>query len=200
MAVNPNTVKPGLEGKLKAGDIILHSGDRWLSKRIQFFMKRYRKKLGLPYKDVKIYNHTATVIMVNNVLHVVEALGKGITIRKLSNSYAHIKKHCKFITPRKAYNPMERRYISENGMALAFSPTRYDILNFFHHMIKIEKTKEGVPGKWVGPTGKKAKKVLYCSETSATLAEGIRKGTFPTPWGQNPLDIELNDNYKEVLV
>lgn len=187
-----------MEDKLQAGDIIVYHGNSLLSKSIQKFMKIYRKKLGLPYKNIKIYNHTATIIDVWHKLYVVEALGKGITIRPFSVAYGNKLKDCEFRTPTIPYTDFEKKFISKRGMELTFSPTRYDVFNFFYQIYKVLTTKPNAPGKWLGPKRTDAKGRLYCSETSGYLANLTRSGTCPKWWESNPVDIQLLTTYKIV--
>ena len=41
---------------LKPGDIGLYHGTTFLAKSIQYFMKKYKRMLGLP-NNTKLYNH-----------------------------------------------------------------------------------------------------------------------------------------------
>jgi hypothetical protein len=53
--------------------------------------------------------------------------------------------------------------------------------------------------KWHGPKEDKAEKRLYCSEAVATWANKVRPDTFEEPWTVNPLDIDINKYYKELV-
>jgi hypothetical protein len=179
------------------GDIILVGSNSFLSKGIQFFMKAYNKKLGLPEKK-EYYSHAALVINVWGQLYVAEALADGINVAPLDKTYANTLKHIKVLTPKKAYSNTEKEDISKIASAYALTPTRYDFLNFLYQIDMIKETtkKDGPDAEWDGPTGSKAEHRIYCSELVATCANKVRPDTFKLPAATNPLDIELNRYYK----
>jgi hypothetical protein len=183
---------------LNPGDIILYRSNKKLSigKAIQFFMKRYLKKLGIE-KSV-VYNHSATIINLYDRLFVGEALGKGITISPFDDTYANKLDRIKIITPKKAYSKIEKEKINKVVLSYVLKPTRYDFLNFWYQIKMILNTTKKGDKDWDGPTGKKATKRMYCTEASATWANEIRQNTFKDPWSINPVDIDLNKYYKVV--
>jgi len=193
-------MKEELISKLQPGDIILCRGNSVLSKSIQVFMRLYMKKLGYnkEFIEARLTNHTATVIDIWGSTYVVEAMGKGIEINPFSEAYGHKLDTIKVITPRKKYTAKEKKEISREATELCFNPTRYDIANFFYQIYKVVTTKKNKPGKWKGPKGETSKKRLYCSETSAYLANKIRNGVFEEFWAMNPVDVMLNNKYKEL--
>lgn len=185
--------------EFKPGDIILFRGTRFISKGIQFFMKRYRKKLGLP--KAKVFNHAAMIVEMWGQLFVAEANEKGIEVNPIEKAYGHKMKMIKVIRPKKAYTKEEQKAVSKIATNYALDPTRYDFFNFLHQIKMIAKTKvkDGkIVSRWSGPTGKKAEKRLYCTEAVATWANKVRPGTFDDQWSINPLDIELNKYYKVI--
>jgi len=181
---------------LQPGDIILYNTPKKFSigVAIKFFMRRYAKKLKLVKKEV--YNHSATVIDLYDTIYVGEAIGTGINIRPFELVYGSRLNRIKVLTPKKAYSKAEKNKISKVVVERVLIPTRYDFLNFWYQIRMIMKTTRTGKKEWVGPTGKKASKRLYCTEASATWANLVRPGTFDKPWTVNPLDIDINKYYK----
>ena len=179
---------------LKPGDIILYKGSRWLSRAIRYFMNKYRKKLGLPNRE--LFSHAAMVISIWGKLYVAEAIGNGITIRPYDVTYANKKNKIKILTPKKAYTKKEQDNISTIAVAYALEPTRYDFFNFLFQIDMIRKQTKYSDKKWAGPVGKKAEKRLYCTEAVATWANKVRPNTFDKPWTVNPVDVDINKYYK----
>lgn len=182
--------------KLKAGDIILYKGNSWLSKGIQFFMRRYRKKLGIA--DRTIFNHAAMIIEYKDTLYVAEANASGIEVNPFTSAYGDRMHMIKIISPKKAYSKSEKAKISDTAISYAFDPTRYDFFNFIFQINMIRKTNSTSEKKWIGPKGDKARNRLYCTEAVATWANDVRPNTFSEPWTVNPLDVDLNKYYKEI--
>jgi len=175
------------------GDIGLVDGKGFVANAIKFFMNKWRKVKKLPPR--KLYNHAFMIIDVWGIIHVAEALVKGITIRPLIKTpYATcggIKENVRILTPRKKYTEVEKKKISKVAVLYALNPTRYDFMNFWYQMRMILSG-----GKWRGPTNEKATDRLYCSEAVATWANVVRPRTFKNPAATNLLDIDINRYYK----
>jgi hypothetical protein len=182
---------------LKAGDIILYKGNKFISKAIRLFMEEYRVKLGLPKRQ--LYNHAAMVIEVWGRMYVAEANAKGITISPYEDTYAKVLDQIKIISPKKVYSKAEKELISKTATAYAFDPTRYDFLNFLFQIDMIRKQTKNHGKEWGGPTGSNAERRLYCTEAVATWANKVRPDTFSEPWTVNPLDVDLNKYYKVIF-
>lgn len=183
---------------MKPGDIGLTINKGFVPKAIRFFMNMYRKSLGL--KERTVYNHVFTVIDVWGKTYVAEAMSNGFNIRpaavydKLAS-----KGKVKIKVPKKPYTDEEKRKISQEATKLTFSPTRYDYLNFWYQLkmiVRMSFTKG--EAKWSGPIGRKAARRLYCSESAAYLANKVRPDTFKESASTNPLDIDINKNYKDL--
>ncbi len=185
-----------LKQLIKAGDIILFRGTSWLSRSIQFVMKRYRKRLGLAPRI--IYNHAAMIVTYKGEPYVVEANAKGIEASAFDAIYINRLNKIKIISPKKAYTKVEKSKISDVAINSCFRPTRYDFFNFFYQIDLVLRTKSTTNKKWLGPKEGKAEKRLYCTEAVATWANKVRPNTFNKPWSVNPLDVDLNKYYKEI--
>lgn len=182
--------------KVKAGDIILYQGSRFLSKGIMFFMKRYAKRLGV--SDRPLFSHAAMVVDYKSKLYVAEANAKGIEVNPLDHVYGGKLNRIKILSPKKAYSKAEKAKISEIAIGYALNPTRYDFFNFWFQIDMIKRTSRREDKKWLGPKGDKARKRLYCTEAVATWSNDVRPNTFAEPWTVNPLDVDLNKYYKTI--
>lgn len=180
--------------KLSPGDIGLVKGNGFVSKRIQDFMKIYKRKLGLPNND-KLYNHAFMVIDLWGQTYVAEALETGINIRPISEAYPDKKwSNIKVMTPKKAYTKEEQDQVSKVALAYVMTPTRYGFSDLLFHMMAILSS-EGYD-RWKGKVGLDAEKRMHCTEAVATWANKVRPDTFERPWSTNPVDIEYNKYYK----
>jgi hypothetical protein len=182
----------GLYDHVDVGDIILVRGGSWLSKRIQFFMNIYRKRLGLPKRV--LYNHVAVVVEDGwGMVYVAEANAKGIEMKISPQEYLDTHT-CKVMTWRKPLTKAEKSKFSREASYFMHDPTRYEFLNFFHQIYYI------FTGKWIGRTGSKSYDVLYCSEFAAVLMYKVRGSFKGETWNKNPLDIELSTELKEKVL
>lgn len=182
--------------ELKPGDIILYKGTKALSKSIQFFMERYRKKLGLEKRT--LFNHAAMVVDLWGQTYVAEANEKGIEVNPFTNVYGSKLKRIKVLRPKKGYSKAEQELVSKTAIAYSLNPTRYDFFGIWYQIQMIRKQTANAGKEWDGPTGSKAENRLYCTEAVATWANKVRPDTFEKAWSINPLDIDLNKYYETV--
>jgi len=179
--------------KLNVGDICLYHGKSFVAKSIQYFMKVYAKKLGLPKRD-KLYNHAFAIVEMWGKKYVVEALADGMNIQLLEKVYPDKKwKDIIVLTPRKPYSKKEKEQFNKEALKVVMVPTRYgysDIL--FHSRAILSKKGYDV---WKSK-GEKDDDRMHCTEAVATLADKVRYDTFERPWSTNPLDLELSSKYR----
>lgn len=174
---------------LVPGDGILVDGKAWISRQIKRFEDFARKRMGM--KPRKLYSHVAMVIYVlpdMNTIGVAEAQAKGIIITRYNNYYNH--PSIKYIERIEELTEDEKKKISEIAYQAVEKTTRYDFLGILYQMWYT------ITGKWKGKTGEQAEKRLYCSEAFATWHDEIQKGIFEDPEAVNPLDVDLNPNFK----
>ena len=175
---------------MKAGDIIIvHSGKSFIPKAIQGALRKYKLWHDKPVKE-KVH-HTGNIIDVWGQPYVSEAVKNGYRALPLLQAYSKDVWDTRIIvkTPKKPYTNNEQRDISRNAITYCLRITRYDFSNFFYQLVYI------FTGKWYGKKGTKATVRLYCSEATATLANGIRPDTFKNPYAVNPVDVAINDKY-----
>lgn len=179
---------------MKAGDVGLVKSKGFLPSAIRFFMNLYRRKLGLEPRP--IYNHAFTVVEIWGELYAAEALADGYNIRPITR-YKDVEgdliKGVKIKVPKRDYNKTERDKISKIAAQATFKPTRYDYFALLHQLWY------AVTLSWKGEKGKKAMKRLYCSEAHAQLANSVRPKTFKEPYKINPLDIDINKYYVDIV-
>jgi hypothetical protein len=176
---------------MKAGDIILvHSGKSFISRSIAFFMRKYQQQVGVTAKYD--YHHCGTIIDVWGKLHIAEANVKGYQIQTLDEAYTveQYEENIEVKTPLVPYTQDEQDAISRLAVHYSMDITRYQVSNFLLWIIKMK------TNLWIGRKGKKAEQRLYCSEAVATLANYVRPGTFDHPEMINPIDVDINPNYK----
>jgi hypothetical protein len=185
--------------ELVPGDIGLTRSNGFISKAIRYFMDKYRKKLGLPKRD--LYSHAFMIVKMWDRLFVAEAEAEGIRVKPFEEVYPSSKwvnKNIKILTPKKAYNSNEIDTVSKIAVAYALEPTRYGYADLLFHA-KAIMNKDGYDS-WKGKKGEAAEKRLHCSEAVATWANKVRPKTFNRPWSTNPLDLDLNTYYKEKVI
>lgn len=185
--------------KLKPGDIGLFKGKAWVSKQIMKAMNIYRKKKGLPKRE--LYSHAFMVVNVWNKIYVAEAQANGIVVKPFDETYAKNMDRVKMLTPIKPYTAAEQKKVSKIAVDNSLTPTRYDYFGLLWQLKMVlspltrKKKKD-----WDGPTGDKATKRMYCTEAVATWANKVRENTFDMQYSINPLDVDLNPNYKQKVI
>lgn len=175
------------------GDIGLVKSKGFLPTSIRWFMNIYKKIKGLP-KSTETYNHVFTVIDVNGMLYVVEALSSGVNIRPFTGTYS-LKANVKYKTPIKPYSAEEKTKISVLASNMVFKPHRYDFVSLL-----IWQPLFVLTGKWYGSKNNKATGRFYCSELAATLSNLVRANTFKDAYTVNPADIDVNKYYRDKVV
>jgi hypothetical protein len=187
-----------MKEQLKAGDIGLHKGSALTSKIIEWFMKSYAKKLGI--KNPRLFSHTFMLIDVWGQLYIAEADDTGINIRPfIGSDYDKDRSTWISKTPIKPYSKDEKDTVSKAAMNCTFNPTRYDFFGLIYQIGKIVRAKNTTEEHWEGPTGEKSERRMYCSEAVANWSNDVRPNTFPTPWSMNPLDVDLNKYYRDMV-
>lgn len=174
---------------LVPGDIGLIEGGTWVSKGILFFMNLYRKTKKL--KTRKLYTHAFAIVKVFDKLFIAEMSENGAVVKPFVEAYGNKIDRIKFLSPNKPYTNKEKEMFSETAISYSFDATRYDFIGLWDQMVYV------TTGKWKGKTGDKAEKRMYCTEAVATWANKVRPNTFKNQHSVNPLDIDLNENYKE---
>lgn len=175
---------------IQVGDIILVRNAAWLSRMIRKFMNGYRKRQGLPKRE--LWSHAAMVIDVWGHKYVAEAQKEGIIVRDLKDAYGNSVDRIKVRSPKKAYTKKEKELVTKSALADVMDPTRYDYFGLLHQIFYV------TTGKWIGPKGDKADRRLYCTEAVANWANKVRPNTFPKEYSINPLDVDLNKYYKDI--
>jgi hypothetical protein len=187
-----------MKEQLKAGDIGLHKGTSMVSKIIEWFMGRYAKKLGI--KNPRLWSHAWMFIDVWGQLYVAEADSNGINVIPfIGSSYDKDRTTWISKTPIKPYSKEEKEKVSKSAIENVFSPTRYDFFGLFYQIGKVINTKNSTDSNWGGPTGDKSERRMYCSEAVADWSNDVRPRTFDQPWAVNPLDVDLNKYYRDMV-
>jgi hypothetical protein len=181
-----------LLSQLKAGDIVLYGGNKFVSKAIQFFMRIQRRKQGLPVPKGIIASHAGTLVNIWDQLYIAEALENGIVVSPFAEAYKNKFENIKILTPKKAYSTLEGEKISKYAVEDSLTPHRYDFFGLWFQAKMIFK------GEWSGPKGDKADKRYYCTEAVANWANKVRPGTFTQEEATGPLEIEFNKYYKVI--
>lgn len=176
-----------MENKVEVGDVIFVAGHGFLAKSIQWFMKIYRKKRGLP--EAKVYNHVATVVNLWGEKYIAESAAKGVQIIPWADDYVR-RQDCLVKDWVDPFDEIEKREWSELAIKYALKPHKYDKLNFWYNMKSI------LLGKWTGPTGEKAEKKVYCSEYVAILMDKVSGCFDGKTYDKTPLDVELSKELK----
>jgi hypothetical protein len=175
---------------VKAGDILcVKPGHGFVSKGIGWWMKLYKKKNFIKISEV--YSHNARIVDIWGELYVCEANAKGIQTQPLSVAYTEKEweNRINVLVPEIPYNEEELRLINKLSVNYSLVVTRYDYFNFIFHLIQI------ITGWWIGPTGAKAEKKLYCSEFVAHVENLVRPDTFRNDSSVNPIDVAINSNF-----
>ena len=172
---------------IKHGDIGLVVKTKLINKIVSWFMDLYRKILKLPPR--RAYNHCFLCVNIWGQLYVVEALAKGITATPYIHTYGGKKNHI-IKTPIDPLSKDGGEEISKIALTTALENTEYDFLSLFEQIWYI------LTGKWPGKTGPDAEKRMNCAEAVADWWDKYKKGVFETPASTNPLEIDLNPNFK----
>ena len=173
--------------KVKVGDVVLYHGHTWVAKQILKWMNQSRIKKGLPERA--LFNHAAMIIDLWGSKWLIESVARGVHVIPLTVDMYN-GKHIKVKTWVKRLTTNEKYILSRFAIELALENHHYDFLNFIYHMIYIS------IGKWFGPKGFKARKVIYCSELVAILMDKIRDSFKGETYNKSPLDIDLSNDLK----
>lgn len=169
--------------KIKVGDVILTHDSKFIPKGIQFFMRKYARKLKL--KVSKTYNHAAVVIEWWGEVLIAESAEKGVRAIYTMDEYRVKHPDLIVLTWKKPLSKEEQVTFSKIATKYLSKITRYDFANFFRQIQK------SFSLKWKGKKGEKSKKRQYCSEFAAVCMDETR-GTFGgVTWDKNPLDIQI---------
>jgi len=171
------------------GDIIITRDRGFVPRSIRVFMRKYRKRLGLP--PAKVFNHCAVIIENDGNTIVAESAIKGVVATMTPAQYLMKHPDHKIMTWVEPLTYFEQEDISDIAMEYIMKGTRYDFKNFIDQIILI------TTGIWTGRKGEKSKRRLYCSELAAVCMDGVRASFDGKTWDVNPLDVEINRDLHE---
>jgi len=180
--------------QFKAGDIVLVSLSSKIGKWIEYFMKKARKKRGLPVPKGRVASHAGILVTMWGELCIAQVWTDGIAITPFNSTYTLKSKLIKILSPKKAYSIEEQDKISKAVMQSFSEKKKYDFFGFWYQLRYV------ISGgkKWDGPRGERATHRIYCTEAVAMWANKVRPRTFDMEYAANPLDVEMNKYYKIV--
>ena len=165
-----------MESYFQFGDIIATRSDKFLSRAIRYFMRKYKP-------EAPNFSHIAVVINLWGELWVAEALAWGVRIWSLEQSGYSKKKQVVILRyrnnlTREPLNKVQIEAMSKKMVSLA--GTRYQYENLPLWAIKI----------WLKLNLFKEnnEKAIYCSELGAIAITAAKAGSFETPNIVSPAD------------
>lgn len=165
-----------MDERFQFGDIIATRSDKFLSRAIRYFMRKYRP-------DAPNFSHIAVVINLWGEQWIAEALAWGVRIWSLEQSGYSKKKQVVILRYRK---PMSMEFLSETQVQamskkmVSLAGTRYQYENLPQWAIKIW-TKLNI-------FKRSNEKAIYCSELGAIALNAAIPGTFVNPNMVSPAD------------
>jgi hypothetical protein len=140
---------------MKTGDLLLvhrifkwHKPKSYLSAAIRWFTNFY-------------WNHTAIIVMIDNVAYVLEAVGNGVILKPYETWKLDTSIISEYVSIGEDIPTYE---------ALYYLGHKYDFISLTFYQVIYQITRKLFKkGLWIGRKGNKAKGKLYCSELFATI-------------------------------
>jgi hypothetical protein len=157
--------------------------------------KDYTEGLGKEWPK-RIYNHSELFVDRRHYIGeregLITALKDGVNIRKYSSVVLPMtKKKFAVLVPKVSYTDWEKKKINDAAYDFVNSPHRYDFKSLGLWHIVAAFTDE-----WLGKTGKKAEKRMYCYEITGVCSNYSGREMFEHDHYIDFWDIWLNKNYE----
>jgi hypothetical protein len=170
------------------GFVYKTNGVRWAT---ALFEKIERWRLHLP-KDTPIPTHVFSIVKIDGVLYAAEAVFNEFRVEPLSVHYPE--KELKRITFFESVPPFtlaEQEIFAARIDHIKKTTKGYDVLGYLAQILHIL---FGI-NIHIG----KGDKYVYCNEAHEYGVNAARPNSFPHPWNDNPLELQLSPLMKKVI-